>query len=258
MKRWAGLVLGCVAAGAQAVPTPITVKVVAKSAKLVGDPAGGASVVIRDAMTGTVLASGTTQGSSGDTAALVERPIGRFTKWSTPGDAKFTAVIDLKEPRKITVEAGSPGAGAYGGSSASQTQWVLPGKSPNGVNGWVVELPGMMIDIDVPARHAEVPAASVAAPAHPIQANIVMMCGCPVSAGGLWDPAGWAVDFTVTRDAAPVQSGRLTYGGKPNLFTGSFDARAVGVYKIFVTAFDPVTGNAGVAETTFEVDPPGP
>lgn len=242
---------------AQAVPTPITVKVLAKSAKLVGDPAGGATVIIRDALTGQVYASGVTAGSSGDTEALAVKPIGRFTNWSTAQDAKFSATIDIDVPRKITVEVGSPGAGAYGGSSASQTQWVLPGKSPNGVNGWVLELPGMMIDIDLPARHHEVPA-SGAGKSYPIAANIVMMCGCPVSAGGLWDPKNWAVDYDVTLDGKSIHSGRLAYAGKPNRFTAAFTPPRVGVYKIFVTAHDPATGNSGYAESTFEVDPPAP
>lgn len=53
-----GLLVLLFGAVAQAVPTPITVRVIAKNAKLVGDPAGGASVIIRDTETGAVLASG--------------------------------------------------------------------------------------------------------------------------------------------------------------------------------------------------------
>lgn len=46
----------------------------------------------------------------------------------------------------------------------------------------------------------------------------------------------------------------LRYAGISNRFIGQFAAERVGVYDIVVTAFEPATGNSGVAETTFEVD----
>lgn len=238
-------------AAAEAVPTPITVRVVAKNAKLVGDPAGGASVIVRDTETGAVLASGETSGSSGSTQKLVIDPIARDTVWAGPGDAKFSATIELVAPRKITVEVGSPGLGAYGGSSVSQTQWVLPGKSPSGPNGWVLELPGFMVDILKPGRHQEVARAPVEVP---VEANVVLMCGCPLEVGGLWDPSSYEIQYTATMGGKPVASGPLRYAGKSNRFAAAFTARNVGVYDIVVTAFDPATGNSGVAETTFQVD----
>lgn len=255
MVRWLGLGLAFLllgeAAVAKAVPTPITVRVLARGAKLVGDPAGGASVIIRDTETGSVLASGKTKGSSGNTDKLVVEPIGRDTVWAGPGDAEFKAVVELSEPRKITVEVGSPGLGAYGGSSASQTQWVIPGKPPHGPNGWVLELPGFMVDILKPGRHQEVPSGPVGVA---VEANIVLMCGCPLEAGGLWDPSKYEIGFSVRLQGRPLASGRLSYAGAPNRFAAKFVAPAPGVYDIVVTAFDPATGNSGVAETTFQVD----
>lgn len=238
-------------AAALAVPTPITVRVLAKNAKLVGDPAGGASVIIRDTETGTVLASGKTIGGSGNTRKLVVDPIARDTVWAGPGDAQFSATIELSEPRKITVEVGSPGLGAYGGSSVSQTQWVLPGKPPSGPNGWVVELPGLIVDILKPARHQEV----AKGPADvPLEANIVLMCGCPLEVGGLWDPSKYEIAYSVTLKGRQVTTGPLRYAGAANRFAGRFVAPKAGVYAIVVTAYDPATGNSGVAETTFQVD----
>lgn len=243
--------IALIGAAAQAVPTPVTVRVIARNAKLVGDPAGGAPVIIRDTATGKVLASGKTTGSSGNTRKLVVDPIARDTIWAGPGDAAFSATIDLDEPRRITVEVGSPGLGDYGGSRVSQTQWVLPGKSPSGPNGWVLELPGFIVDILKPGRHEEV----AKGPAEvPVEANVVLMCGCPVEVGGLWDPANYEIDYAVTLQQEPVASGRLRYAGKSNRFTAGFVARKAGVYDIVVTAFDPATGNSGVAETTFQVD----
>ena len=236
---------------ANAVPTEITVRVLARDGKLVGNPAGGASVVIRDTLTNVVLASGKTVGSSGNTDKLAVDPRTDQSVITGPGDAEFAATIDLAQPRRITVEIGSPGLGAYGGSSASSTQWVLPGKSPYGRNGWVLTLPGFMVDFLKPARHQEVPKGPVTVP---IEANIVLMCGCPLAVGGLWDPSKFDIEFSVTRRGSPVASGPLKYGGRPNRFVAEFAAPQAGVYDIVITAFDPATGNSGVAETTFQVD----
>lgn len=238
-------------AAAHAVPTPITVRVLAKNAKLVGDPAGGASVIIRDTQTGVVLASGKTTGGSGNTQKLVVEPIARDTVWAGPGDAAFSATIELSQPRKITVEAGSPGSGAYGGSAVSQTQWVLPGKPPHGPNGWVLELPGFMVDILSPARHQEVPRGPAAVA---LEANVVLMCGCPVEAGGLWDPAKYEIGYSVSVQGRQVAGGAMRYAGAPNRFAARFVAPNPGIYDIAVTAYDPATGNSGAAETTFQVD----
>lgn len=245
------LVVSSLSTAALAVPTDIVVRVLARDGKLVGNPAGGASVIIRDTLTGAVLASGKTVGSSGDTDKLAVDPRTDQTVITGPGDAEFAATIDLAEPRRITVEIGAPGLGAYGGSAASQTQWVLPGKSPYGRNGWVLTLPGFMVDFLHPARHQEVPKGPVTVP---IEANIVLMCGCPLAVGGVWDPTKFDIQYVVTSNGAAVARGPLRYGGQANRFVGEFNAANKAVYDIVVTAFDPASGNSGVAETTFEVD----
>ena len=245
---FAGLIL---ANPALAAPTEIVVRVLARDGKLVGNPAGGASVIIRDTLTGAVLASGKTAGSSGNTDELAVDPRTDQSVITGPGDAEYSATIDLAEPRRITVEIGAPGLGENGGSAASSTQWVLPGKSPYGRNGWVLTLPGFMVDFLKPARHQEVPKGPVKVP---IEANIVLMCGCPLAVGGVWDPTKFDIQFTVTSNGAPVARGPLRYGGRANRFVGEFTAAKKAVYDIVVTAFDPASGNSGVAETTFEVD----
>ena len=239
------------ATAANAVPTEIVVRVLARDGKLVGNPAGGASVVIRDTLTNVVLASGKTVGSSGNTDKLAVDPRTDQSVITGPGDAEFAATIDLDQPRRITVEIGAPGLGAYGGSAASSTQWVLPGKSPYGRNGWVLTLPGFMVDFLKPARHQEVPKGPVRVP---IETNIVLMCGCPLAVGGIWDPTKFEIEYRVSSKGKPVANGPLRYGGRPNRFVGEFSAPETGVYDIVVTAFDPASGNSGVAETTFQVD----
>jgi len=253
MKPLLGLAMftAVCATAANAVPTEIVVRVLARDGKLVGNPAGGASIIIRDTLTGQILATGKTVGSSGNTDELAVDPRTDQSVITGPGDAEFVATIDLESPRRITAEIGAPGLGAYGGSAASSTQWVLPGKSPYGRNGWILTLPGFMVDFLKPARHQEVPKGPVSVP---IEANIVLMCGCPLSVGGIWDPSKYEIRYSVSAKGKPVANGPMRYGGQPNRFVGEFTAPGKAVYDIIVTAFDPASGNSGVAETTFQVD----
>lgn len=108
-----------------------------------------------------------------------------------------------------------------------------------------------MVDILKPGRHEEVAEGPVEVP---VEANVVLMCGCPLEVGGPWDPTKYAIEYAVTLQGEPVAGGPLRYAGASNRFAAGFVARRAGVYDIVVTAFDPATGNSGVAESTFQVD----
>jgi len=136
----AALVLTTGAAFAE--PTEITVRVLSKGAKFVGTSMGGARIVIRDADTGEVLATGVTEGSTGDTEKLVgARERGKPV--STDDSAKFTAVLELDRPRLIEVTAIGPLAQRQSAVSASSTQWVVPGKNITGGDGCPIEPDGL-------------------------------------------------------------------------------------------------------------------
>lgn len=63
----------------QAQPTKITVRAKAKDAKFIGTSVGGALILIRNADTGELLASGRTEGSTGNKPyAQLIRGIGRI------------------------------------------------------------------------------------------------------------------------------------------------------------------------------------
>ena len=62
---------------AVAEPTDITVRVLAKDSKFVGTSMGGMRIILRDAHTGEVLATGVTKGGTGNTELLMHENRGR-------------------------------------------------------------------------------------------------------------------------------------------------------------------------------------
>jgi len=133
-----------------AVPTDITVRVRAKDAKFVGDTMGGARVTIRDAETGELLAKGVTTGTTGDTSLIMKIVNPRGKPISDEKAAKFTATIDIDEPRLIEVSAYGPLANLQAANRVSATQWVVPGKHITGGDAWMIELPGFVVDVQAP------------------------------------------------------------------------------------------------------------
>lgn len=137
-----------------AVPTRITVHVKSKDAKFLGTSMGGASVSIKDAQSGECLAQGLTAGSTGNNTRIMQTPIARGVPISDADTAKFTATIDIDEPRRIEVSAYGPMANPQAANKVSATQWVVPGKHITGGDAWVLELPGFAVDVMAPAAPA--------------------------------------------------------------------------------------------------------
>jgi hypothetical protein len=163
--------------------------------------------------------------------------------------AKFSAMLDFDQPRRITVTASGPNTVKAAATSVSSTAWVLPGKPVAGKDGWVLELPGFavyVVDPPVTVTH------SADSKIH-VHANITMMCGCPITPGGTWDANKYEFAAQLMRGGKAVRSVPLVYGGKPNQFVGDLDVAEVGIYEVIVTAYDPADGNAGVDRFPVEV-----
>src|SRR5688572_15553148 len=102
------LVACMIPAVAFAEPTEITVRVLAKDSKFIGTSMGGMRIVLRDAQTGEILATGVTRGGTGDTALIMHENRGSRAVLSDDSAAKFTTTLDLDEPRLIEAEAYGP------------------------------------------------------------------------------------------------------------------------------------------------------
>jgi len=244
----AALVVGAGAAAAE--PTRITVRVISKDAKFIGSSMGGALITIRDVETGRILAEGVTAGSTGDTAKIIREPRQRGVPISTKDSAKFDAEIDLDRPRQIEVSAIAPAAQRQSANRVSATQWLIPGKHVTGGDGWVLEMPGMMVDVLNPPAHMGflgVPQTMA------LKANVTMMCGCPLEPEGLWDSSKFEIKAIVSRDGALVGEVAMDYAGELSQFGASLAIDKPGLYQITVYAYDPASGNSGLDQTTFSV-----
>ena len=136
---------------ASAVPTHIAVRVKTKDAKFMGTGIGGALVTIKDAQTDELLAKGITEGTSGNTTLIMKTPHARGVPISDSKAAKFEATIDIDEPRYIEVTAFGPLSQRQSANRASSTQWVVPGKHINAGDAWMIELAGLLVDVQSPS-----------------------------------------------------------------------------------------------------------
>jgi hypothetical protein len=246
---WALLLAGPVAA--EAAPTRIEVRVISKGAKFVGTSMGGAQVVVRDADTGELLARGVTAGGTGDTALIMKQAQPRHAPVSDETAAVFRASLELDAPRRLEVEAFGPLGQRQSAGRATSTMWVVPGRHVTGGDGWLLELPGFVVDVlEPPAHQRRSGVRSVA-----VRANVTMMCGCPIDAGGLWDAKAYEVRALVSRGGAPVGETPLAYTGETSQFAGEVAVPEPGAYEILVYAYDPATGNTGLDRTTVLVEP---
>lgn len=225
---------------AQPEPTTVVVRTRAKDAKFIGSSMGGALVIIRNVETGEILAKGFTRGSTGDTGRLMNTPQKRYMQLSTPGASKFETEIMLDEPTFVQVEATAPYVQAQSHTTVTTRQWLIPGKDITG-DGIMLEIPGFAVDVLSPQAHEVTNEDTIT-----IRANIVMMCGCPTSPGGLWDSSEYEIKALVKQGGTQVASVPLSFTGKTSTYEGTFNPAEGGAYEITVYAFHPKTGNAGV------------
>lgn len=239
-----GLILSDSFAQSGSEETKVTVRAKSKDAKFIGTSMGGALITITDAVTGELLTKGLTKGSTGDTQKLMRDPMGRYTRLSTPDAAKFESTVQLTEPRLVTITAMAPMAKRQARVSSSTQVWLIPGKDITG-DGIVLEIPGFVVDVLSPQIHQTLDGNSIN-----IKANIVMMCGCPTSDGGLWDSSDYEIEAMIQRNGTKVDTVPLTFSGQTSTFEGTYIVQGGGVYEIVVYAYHPQTGNTGVDKTT--------
>lgn len=237
-----------ITSAAWAEPTEIVVHVRGQGSKFMGTSMAGARVVLENADTGAILAQGATKGSTGDTERIMTDKHETNAVIVTPETARFATTLDLDEPTRIRVRTAGPLAQPQTGNEATATRWVVPGKHVRDGNAWLIELPGLTVDVMEPRAAGHVPAGPVS-----ITANVVMNCGCPITPGGLWDADVFEVAARITRDGDVWKTVSLTYGGESSLFTGEFQPREAGVYDITVYAYDPRDGNTGIDRTAVTV-----
>lgn len=253
MRKWYsifGMLLGLllVTPVTQAQETEIMVRVRSKDAKFIGSSIGGAKILIRNAETGEVLTRGMTRGSTGDTERIMQQPHSRNEKLTDEETAGFLASLDLEEPVFVTVEAYAPFTKKQARVISSTQLWLLPGKDIVG-EGLVLEVPGFVVDILSPQTHERIGQESLIT----LKANVVMMCGCPVTPGGIWDADQYEVGARLSRNGTLVKEIELKAQKKPSTFSAETTLES-GFYELLIYAFDPISGNTGLDRTNFIVN----
>jgi hypothetical protein len=242
----AGVCAVLVAGPALGVETEITVRVLSKGAKFIGTSMGGVQVVLRDAHTGEILAKGVTTGTTGSTDKIMRDPHPTHAPIATEDAGAFRTTLDLTEPRYVEVEAFGPLAQPQAVNRVSATQWIIPGKHIRSGDAWLLVLPGFVVDVLDPPAHrssAEDPVV--------LRANVTMMCGCPIEAGGLWDANRYEVRALVERNGAPYRTADLAYAGTTSQFEARLEGLTPGSYVATVYAYDPENGNTGLDRTSW-------
>jgi hypothetical protein len=230
--------------------TEVVVRAKARDGKFIGSSVGGAWVRIRDADSGAVLAEGLTEGETGNTELIMREPHRRHIRIAD-GAAAFRAVLELGEPTLVTVEVSAPHIKRQA-RTLSQTQvWLIPGKPISG-DGLIIEVPGMIVDVLSPQTHRY---ARLAEGPFEITANVVMMCGCIFTPGGVWDGNAIEVAALVEHNGKRMATIPLKMQAQMNIFSAPFAPTKPGNYRFTVYAYDPKTGNSGVHQTSFVITP---
>ena len=256
------------------VPTKITVRVIARDGKFLGDDIGGALVTIRDAQTKELLAEGITSGGSGPNGVggVMCIHLRRGQPLPTTGASEFTTDLLLDRPKRIEVTAWGPLGARQSTNTASATQWVYPGKDVTGGDGFLLELPGLIVQIIHPPTHYAPSSLSQLL----IRANVAMMCGCPIDYKRdkatiicpelpddkqPWLPGEFEVAASIMEQTgAPViialEFMKIPPADTPGQFAGVWTSPPPGIYEITVYAYQKATGNTGVDTATVIVPSP--
>jgi hypothetical protein len=258
--------------------TKISVRVIARDGKFLGDDIGGASITIRDAETKELLAQGRTSGGSGPNGCdgVMCVSLRRGQPLPTTGASEFAAELELHGPRKIEVTAYGPLGARGSANTASATQWVYPGLDITVGNGFLLELHGLIVQIIHPPTHYTPALISQLA----IHANVAMMCGCPIdykrepqrmicpelpTNEQPWLPDEFQVAALIRGKGGlpfeteiPLQYVSIPPSDTPGQFSGTWISPPPGTYEITVFAYQKTTGNTGVDFATVIVPvPPG-
>lgn len=221
----------------QAQETSVMIRVKAKDAKFIGTSIGGARVIVRDDRTGKVLADGLTQGVTGNTDVIMKNPITRGARLTEENTAGFLAKLNIEKPVFVNVEAFAPGDNRV---KSTTLLWVIPGKDITG-DGLTLEMPGFLIEVISPQTHESIDTNKEIE----IKANIVLMCGCPITKGGIWDADQYEVKALISKDGKLEKEVDLKVLEKASTFSNKVILPS-GNYEIMVYAFDPVSGNTGL------------
>jgi hypothetical protein len=236
----------------QAQTTKIIIRARARDAKFLGTPIGGAYVIVRNDLTGEILAQGLTSGTSGNTDVLLKKPILRDQPITDSATAKFVAAVNITEPTFADIEVIAPVNRRNGTKKVTTQLWLIPGKDILG-DGIILEIPGFILDVLEPTTHQFLKLDSIKNGELKFKASLTLACGCPISKGGVWNSDDITVNAIVKREGIKTGEIPLHLSEASNIFEGTLPVKQKGDYELDVYAYDPKTGNTGVDKINFVV-----
>lgn len=236
---------------ATATETKIMVRAKARDAKFIGSSLGGAYVIIRNTANQQILAEGKTSGSTGNTDLIMKVAKTRESSIVDAQTAGFLAKIDIDEPTFVSIEVISPFNSRQAQAKVSTELWLIPGKDILG-DGIILEIPGFIIDILKPRTHQYIALGTVKDKPFQFQANVVMMCGCVIEKGGVWNAENFEVRGILKKDGKYFREVKMNFIST-NLFEGDTPIVAGGNYELILYAYDQKTGNTGVDKVNYVI-----
>lgn len=233
-----------------AVPTRLMIRAKAKDAKFIGSSIGGAFVKVTEDISGRILATGYTTGSTGNTDVIMRQPHTREGRLTNDNTAGFLAMLDIEEPVFVTVEVWAPVNQRQATVHASTQLWMIPGKHIEG-DGLILEIPGMVVNALYPQTHEFMQLSDLDMGMVDVRANVVMMCGCTISEGGLWDAADIQVRALVYLNDELIKEVPMIITEKVNTFAGRIPVSSAGNYRVVIYAYNDDTGNTGLDKVNF-------
>jgi hypothetical protein len=239
----------------QGVATTVVVRVVGNHAMALGDSVGGATVTIREAETGTVLASGTQTGSTGDLRSIMQTPREHTEQiYSAKGAASFTATLHLTRPTVVEVTGEGPLKFPRAKRRASKTVLLYPGKNVTG-DGIVLVLYGLIVRIESPTPDRPLGIGDGVT----VRATVNMMCDCVVEPFGNWDSRKMELYGEVRNDNTVIGRVEFFHQGPKGLFQGEYtiprSLKGKDRLTLRVVASDKEGMNVGYDEITYHLVP---
>ncbi len=222
--------------------TRLMIRVVSRDAKIIGDGVGGVSVRVVNAKTGELLAEGKQEGGTGDTQLIMSTAHARGMRvFDTEGAAGFLAELRLSEPTLVNISAVGPLGYPQATQSASKQMLLVPGGHVEG-EGVILELHGFIVEILQPEP------LDAASGTLDLRARVRMMCGCPLTPGGMWNSDRIAIEARLWADGKIVARAPLSFAGETSMFSGKLpvpSGRGWRDVELEVSASQPETQNFG-------------
>ncbi|BAP31397.1 uncharacterized protein CHSO_2360 [Chryseobacterium sp. StRB126] len=234
-----------------ATETKVMVRAKAKDAKFIGSSLGGAHIIVRNKLNQKILAEGNTTGNTGNTDLIMKTPKVRGNSITDDQTGGFVATVDIEEPTLVTIEVISPLNSRQAQAVVSTELWLIPGKNILG-EGIILEIPGYIIDILKPRTHQYIALNTIKDKPFLFQANIVMMCGCVIEKGGVWNSDEIEVKGILKKDGKFVKNIDMSWVST-NLFEGTHLINTPGNYELILYAYHEKTGNTGVDKVNYVV-----